>query len=345
MNVWFDLCHIPQYNFYRNLILRLTEEGHNVFITILRRGKLPLIVFKELDGLQNVHIDVIGCHRMTRISAIVEANLIRNLQLLRWAKGKHIDVALSNGYAAAWVGHSKGFPSFSFDDDPQTIDYRPKLWWNKKCCFCLYELPENWRLSPKAVVLPVLKEWAYLSPNVFHPDLNALSRYNVSPRSYVFLREVSVGTVNYARQGTGAVLAIKEMIPKGVKVLFSLEEKEKRSLYPNDWILLQEPVNDIHSLIYYSAGLVSSGDSMAREGALLGVPSYYLGIRSDMPANRAAANVADMQNAESMSFREWTEVLTRPEEQQEKRQIILREKVSRSFLDINEYMYNTALNH
>lgn len=344
MNIWFDLCHIPQYNFYRNLILRLAKEGHKVYVTILRRGKFPLIVSKEMDGERNIHIDIVGCHRMTRISAIVEANLLRNIQLLRWAKGKKIDVALSNGYAVAWVGHMKGFPSFSFDDDPQTIDYRPKLWWNKKCCFCLYELPEKWKLSSKAFVLPVLKEWAYLSPKVFHPNLKALDRYNVSPRSYIFLREVSVGTMNYVGQDTGAVLAIKDKIPKGIKVLFSLEEKEKRILYPSEWILLQEPIYDIHSLIYYSAGLVSSGDSMAREAALLGVPSYYLGIRSDMPANKAASKVADMQNAKSLSFEEWAELLTLPEEQQEKRQAVMREKVTLSFVDINEYMYNTIMN-
>ena len=55
--------------------------------------------------------------------------------------------------------------------------------------------------------------------------------------------------------------------------------------YPEDWILLKEPVDNIHSLIYYSFLLISSGDSMAREGAQLGVPSVYCGFR-DMKANK-----------------------------------------------------------
>ena len=95
------------------------------------------------------------------------------------------------------------------------------------------------------------------------------------------------------------------MIPAGMKVLFSLEEKKRRDEYPSDWILLQEPIEDIHSLIYYSAGLVSSGDSMAREAALLGVPAYYLGIRYSMPANAAASKVASLQNQKTMPFEEW----------------------------------------
>ena len=36
--------------------------------------------------------------------------------------------------------------------------------------------------------------------------------------------------------------------------------------------------------MYYSQIVISSGDSMAREGAMLGVPSIYAGNR-DMPAN------------------------------------------------------------
>jgi len=37
--------------------------------------------------------------------------------------------------------------------------------------------------------------------------------------------------------------------------------------------------------MYYSKILISSGDSMAREGAMLGVPSIYCGIR-EMAANK-----------------------------------------------------------
>ena len=72
----------------------------------------------------------------------------------------------------------------------------------------------------------------------------------------------------------------------------------------------QEPIEDIHSLIYYAAGLVSSGDSMAREAALLGVPSYYLGIRYSMPANAAASKVASLQNQKTMAFEELGELIT-----------------------------------
>ena len=152
-----------------------------------------------------------------------------------------------------------------------------------------------------------LKEWAYLNPRTFVPNPNVLDKYGVKPKEYMFLREVTVGTINYTGQDSGAILGIKDLMPKGMKVLFSLEEKKRRDEYPDDWILLQEPIEDIHSLIYYAAGLVSSGDSMAREAALLGVPAYYLGIRYSMPANAAASKVASLQNPKTMPFAQWIE--------------------------------------
>ena len=46
-----------------------------------------------------------------------------------------------------------------------------------------------------------------------------------------------------------------------------------------DCIILQEPVTDIFSLMYHSLFSVSSGDSVARETALMGVPTIYTGGR------------------------------------------------------------------
>ena len=122
-----------------------------------------------------------------------------------------------------------------------------------------------------------MKEWAYLSPDIFQPDKSVLDQYNLQPNEYFFFREVSVGTVNYKGQAPDSILNIAHLIPQNIPVLLSLEKKDKYQEYPQNWILLQEPIKDIHSLIYFSKGLVSSGDSMAREAALLGVSFILFG--------------------------------------------------------------------
>lgn len=341
MNIWIDILHIPQFNFYKPLIKALSEQGHTVYLTVLDRGKLPKIATRETEGWSNVKVYVLGKHKMTKWSAIWDANIIRAFQLRNWARDKKIDIGFSNGMLLAWVCKQKGIPNYSFDDDPQTFDRKGKEKWNTECNFCVYE---DETIGAPSHVLRCTKEWAYLNPRTFVPKVEVLEKYGVKPKEYMFLREVSVGTINYAGQASGAILGIKDMIPTDMRVLFSLEEKKRRDEYPADWILLQEPIEDIHSLIYYSAGLVSSGDSMAREAALLGVPSYYLGIRYSMPANAAASKVANLQNQRTMGVEEWICSLPMDPKECAEKQMELREHIDDEFIDINGYMLELVQN-
>lgn len=337
MNIWVDICHTPQLNFYKPIIMMLSDKGHHVYVTVLKRGKLPVIAQKELSGYNNIDLTTIGRHRMTKWSVIIEANLIRIIQMIFWAIGKKIDVVLCN-HQAAIVARILGFRSYTFGDDPEVKVYPLFVKAPTQSHTLVYEDNTSGKIHPKDKVMPCLKEWAYLNPRTFVPKVQVLEKYGVKPKEYMFLREVSVGTINYAGQASGAILGIKDMIPTDMRVLFSLEEKKRRDEYPADWILLQEPIEDIHSLIYYSAGLVSSGDSMAREAALLGVPSYYLGIRYSMPANAAASKVASLQNQRTMGFEEWITTLPTNPAECAKKQDALRKHIDGEFIDINAYM-------
>jgi hypothetical protein len=77
---------------------------------------------------------------------------------------------------------------------------------------------------------------------------------------------------------------------------------------------------------------------MAREAALLGVPSYYLGIRYSMPANAAASKVASLQNQKTMPFDKWITSLPTDPEECAKKQDALRKHIDSEFIDINAYM-------
>lgn len=342
MKILVDIGHTPQLNFYKLLILQLADAGNHVYVTVLKRGRLPKIAQHELGSVPNVTVVPMGIHRMNKLSAILESNLLRVLTMYFWTLGKHIDFVLANGVVAHMVGWIHHVPCYAFDDDPQVWDYKPKLFFCTQSSYCIYETEKP--LSPKAVILRCTKEWAYLAPKYFTPNPQVLEKYGVQPKEYVFLREVSVGTVNYAGQASDAILGIQDFVPKDKKVLFSLEEKYKRHLYPKEWILLEEPIEDIHSLIYYSAGLVSSGDSMAREAALLGVPAYYLGIRYDMPANAAAAKVANLQNQKTADFATWVKNLEVDAKEAEQKQHALRQHIDEEFIDINAYMMELVEN-
>lgn len=342
MNIWIDINHVPQLNFYKYFISVLADMGHRVFVTVLGRGKLPVISQKELQGMKNVEVEVIGKHKMSKWSIFWDANFYRLFQMWNWRRKHSVDISFTNGYQTAVLSRFFGEKSYTFGDDPQTKLYPIFVKAPTQSHMLIYEDTTKGKILSKDKVMPCLKEWAYLNPRTFVPDVKALEKYGVKPKEYIFIREVTVSTTNYAGQASGAILGIKEKIPAGMKVLFSLEEKKRRDEYPADWILLQEPIEDIHSLIYYAAGLVSSGDSMAREAALLGVPSYYLGIRYSMPANSAAHKVASLQNQKTMAFKEWIDRVNALKNEGVERlteeQMKLRKDIDETFIDINEYM-------
>jgi len=130
-----------------------------------------------------------------------------------------------------------------------------------------------------------LKEWAYLSPKYFKPNKNILKTYGLTAYKYLFIREISTGSLNYKDQTDGLILSFAESIGSDICVVLSLENKKNKDKYPEHWMIINEPESDLHSLIYYSQIVISSGDSIAREGAQLGIPSIYCGIR-EMLANK-----------------------------------------------------------
>jgi uncharacterized protein len=335
--IWYDITHPAQLNFYLNSIKKLSLR-YNILVTVVDRGKLPAIAKKELGGIENTRFFVVGKHRGGRFSAIFEANFLRLAGLFLLLLQNKIHLHFSNGYQGSLLSKLFGFRAVTFGDDPDSIDYRLKLVFSDKVFFCLYS-SEFIEVAEKATILPLLKEWAYLNPDYFLPDKNQITKYGLNPYQYLFVREVTTGTLNYSKQKYGLIAELAGRLPKELPVLFSLEDKVKRDMYPENWILIQEPVDDIHSLIYFSRALISSGDSMAREGAVLGLPSFYIGTRK-MAANEVLRRFVQFYQVKVEEFDDiFKGELQRFNPHNQLRNIqLLRQK----FMDINVFIFQIA---
>jgi predicted glycosyltransferase len=277
-SIIFDITHLPHINLFKNAIRNLVKAGNKVHIVCLDRGKNFNILKKELPFCE---ITKIGKHRGNMFSIIFEANIFRFFLLVQFLQKRKFDIGLSAGsFILGFALKLFRIPNIQFYDDPENTKNMYLQLLSSDGLF----YPPFKNLNKNINVFNCLKEWAYLSPNYFIPDIEQLKKYILCPKKYIFVREVSVGSSNYLNQKTNLISKISNQFPPGFKVLLSLENKENRNLYPISWILLEEPIDDIYSLIYYSKLLISSGDSMAREAAILGVPSIYCGIRN-MRAN------------------------------------------------------------
>ncbi len=277
MKIFIDIYHIPQYNFFRNAI-KILGPGQ-VELGCVNRGKLAKIIKHECPEFK---LYIYGDYKYNKgpFSMTTRIILPRIVKLLKLFRKNKYDVIGTAHYQSNFVAKIMGIPNFSIFDDPR----RGVLQILKLVADECY-LPPFSEKYGKIKKFNALKEWAYLSPKYYSPSNKVLKEYNLNSKEFIFIREVSTDTSNYLSQEKNLILQLASKIGKEIKVVLSLEDKILKDKYPEDWIILNEPVSDIHSLLYHSKLVISSGDSMAREGGMLGVPSIYLGNR-DMPANR-----------------------------------------------------------
>ncbi len=188
-----------------------------------------------------------------------------------------------------------------------------------------------------------MKEWSYLSPTYFKPDISVLKKYGLKGKDFVFVREVSNKSFNYYNQKDALVCSISGKLEDGIPVLLSLEDKTIRDKFPLHWSILEEPIEDIHSLIYYSKLMVSSGDSMAREGAMLGVPSIYCGVR-EMKANELLIEKGILEHYPADNaidpINKYIKSDLIPDKQKE-----IRNKLLNEWIDMNSFMEKQILKY
>lgn len=279
MKILIDIKHPAQLNLFKGLSKDLVENGWNVTISYLNRGKLPKIIDREYSEFNRIPI---GSSRGSKWSIFWEGNVIRTLDFFRLIFKYKYNICISaSSIPLAYACYFTSTPVIQFYDDPERKGVnRINSFLSNKLFF-----PPIVETSKKTGIFNCLKEWSYLSPKRFIPDTAILKEYRLEEREYIFVREVSNKSFNYYNQQDAIICSFANQLDPNIKVVLSLEDKSLANKYPAHWIILQEPVSDIHSLMFFSKLIVSSGDSMAREGAMLGVPSVYCGIR-EMKANK-----------------------------------------------------------
>lgn len=275
MRLLVDLNHPVDVNFFKNAIRRLAKE-HNcdIEITVQPRGKLIPILQRELPDFPFTSI---GTHRKSLIGKVFGAGY-RCLRLLNYIPQKKFDVVASFGGIgvshATWILRK---PSVTFDDD---IEYKLGFYPYKPFATRIV-LPAQIPLHGRNIVnYKGFKELAYLHPNYFRPDPSAMHEYKLKAGGYVFIREVSKISMNYAHLETGQLAGdCRQLRNLGLDIVLSLEDKSLTDRFAPYCTILQEPVRDIYSLMHFALFTISSGDTMARESCLTGTPVIYTGGR------------------------------------------------------------------
>lgn len=110
----------------------------------------------------------------------------------------------------------------------------------------------------------------------FTPKGTALREFNLEGRRYVVVRPEEYKAAYYSWKGWGWLELCEELARRGFGVVVLPRYEEQRLAALKRGFAVPPSCIDGMDLAYYAAAVVTGGGTMAREAALLGVPSYYL---------------------------------------------------------------------
>ncbi|MHB8104699.1 MAG: DUF354 domain-containing protein [Dehalococcoidales bacterium] len=276
MKILVNLTHPAHINFFKNAIASLRKDYECEFkFLVLPRGNLVSIIEKELEGLPFTKVGKYRTSLLGKMLGVVE----QCVYILSHLRREDFDIATAffGGTGLCHVTWVLRKPSVIFDDD---VEYKLNFYPYKPFATRIV-LPRSIPVKGKNIVkYNGFKELAYLHPNYFKPNSKALQDYGIVPLQYVFVREVSSSSLNYRDLKMGQLADICPYLRDlGLDIILSLEDKSLIKQFEKQCKILDEPVDDIYSLLHYALFTISSGDTMARESCLVGTPAIYSGGR------------------------------------------------------------------
>lgn len=336
MKILFDLNHPADVNFFKKSI-EFLSESHNVKIIYRHRGVLKNIIDCELPGFEAVEI---GKHKKYFFLKII-SQLFREVFLVKYLLKNKIDLVLCFGGTSAFSSWFCRIPYLSFDDD---IEYKiPFFYANIFCTKHIYPEFINFK-NKKTVLYNGYKELAYLHPENINFNKKILRKLDVIENNYVFVREIDNVSLNYKSNKIDLSKVIESINNLGYKAIISIENKFKpNNLRGGNYQILTDQNSSYFNILYYAKFVVSSGDTVARESALLGTPTIYTGDRI-MAANNFLINkkfITKIKNIEQFN----KEIKSINDKTKKNNRTKIKSLIKKSFENTSDVIINNAKNY
>jgi predicted glycosyltransferase len=273
LRVWIDLTNSPHVLVMRPVIDVLRARGDEVLVTARDFAQ-------TLGLLERFRIDhtAIGHHRGGKLSAKGLGLVQRSGALVRWARGRKIDVALGHGSNDVSVAAKLlGIPSAT------AFDYE----------FARVQHTINGHLATRVVlpdVIPAervrpygmtpeklrpyegLKEEYYLAD--FEPDPAVLTELGLSRERPLAVVRTPPAVSLYHRFEAPVFTQVLDKLKGEQVVVLPRTRAQREELTREGGFVVPEKAIDAQSLIAFSDLMISAGGTMNREAVALGTPVW-----------------------------------------------------------------------
>jgi uncharacterized protein len=286
MRVLFDMGHPAHVHLFKNIIKKLTADGHEVKITA-RDKEVTLALLKSF-GLEYENRGAIYHGMINKAFGMLRIDYA----LYRIAKKFRPDllIGVHNPYIAH-VGFLLRKPAIIFTDTENVKIASLITYPFVKCILTPAFFLEH--VDPKKhIAIKGFKETAYLHPDYFTPDPHVLSELGLSADDkFIILRFISWGAshdVGLSGIHKGAEKDIISALSPYGKIFITSEKPLEGEL---EQYRLQVPPEKIHSLLYYARLYIGEGGTMAVESAMLGTPAIHIESAADgQPTGASCGN-------------------------------------------------------
>jgi predicted glycosyltransferase len=267
MHVLFDVSHPAHVHLFRHAITALQDDGHET--TVLSRRKDVTTDLLDAYGIEHSILSTMGSGPL----GLATEWMAREVRTISQALETSPDVIVSRlNPPAAHASTVLGCPSIVFDDSEAAV-LPARMTHPFADVICT---PERFSrdLGDKQRRYRGCHELAYLHPNRFDPDPDALVEHGIDPDDhYSVLRFVSWGAhhdVNQEGLSMAGKRNLVEMLADRGDVYITAEDELPSGF---EEYRLPVPPEKIHQLMYHANIYVGDSQTMATEAAILGTPA------------------------------------------------------------------------
>jgi uncharacterized protein len=273
LRVWIDLTNSPHVLVMRPVIDVLRARGAEVFVTARDFAQ-------TLGLLERFRIDhtAIGRHRGGHIAAKSVGLASRSAALVRWARGRRIDLALGHGSNDVSVAAALlRIPSVTaFDYEWARVQHSINCRLARGVVVPEAIPPE--RLAPYGAGPEKLRRYAGLKEEYyladFEPSRAVLDELGIDPARPLAVVRTPPAVSLYHRFAAPVFAEVLERLRGEQVVVLPRTAEQRAELERRGGFTIPERAIDAQSLIAYADLVISGGGTMNREAVALGTPVW-----------------------------------------------------------------------
>lgn len=262
----FDITHPSYVHLYKNIIRLLKDKGYTAYVTTQDNKSITTLLNKY-----NLPYSILGA-KAKGMAGKVFNQLKLNYKLYLFVKRHNIDLVIGGSTTVAHGAYFSKAKSIVFtDDDGDVIPLFAKSTY-PFTDIVINPLCIRDRIPKKQILVNSYKELAYLHPNQFKPDINALLHLGLAPQEPYIIVRFSALNAHHDLFATGIKNKVElvRFLEKYGKVFVCSESDLPLELKPNQF---NAPEELMHSILYHALLYIGDSQTMAAEAAVLGTPS------------------------------------------------------------------------